>query len=147
VSALIDLLYRLRTEEAQDRPITPVLLDRNAAAAAILVTPVALVVPADRIFILTSAMVLAIPDAAQTIVAVTVELISAANANSIAVCQDRPNLAAGFDSSINFSGMVLVPPGWTVRGRGDFNAAAAANTVFVEITGYTTPVGNVDRSV
>ena len=46
---------------------------------------------------------------------------------------------------LNWSGEIIIPPDWNVRGFALFNAGVAVNSLFVNLQGILIPVANIQR--
>lgn len=47
--------------------------------------------------------------------------------------------------AVNWSGSILIPPGWLVAGAGSKNLAVQVGTIAASIFGLLIPIGNVQR--
>lgn len=147
MTLLVDRLFRLRQEEAQDRLVTPVLLEVTVSQAAGAVIATGFVVPADRLLVINSVSSSCTPGAGQQVVAQRIQLVSPTANKIVEIAADLLIYGAGLAAALNFAGEILVPPTWQLRARGDYSAAGLANQTTIDFCGYTVPVGNVDRTV
>lgn len=140
-----EFLYRLSQRDEQVTWLDPRLFDEVAAVAAASVT-VQDVVPEGRVLLLQSACATQTPGAGQNITRLTLQVVGqVANAPAVLLATDSTIGAANDQSDINWSGSIIVPPGWTVRGSGAFSAGVAVNNVRLSYAGVLIPVANVQR--
>lgn len=99
-----------------------------------------------RYILLTSACVIAQPGAGQNFTQIQIDLLGADNS-----VPTPPWLlkftgtagAANVVGSIDWSGEMIVLPGWSIRGNAEYNAGANANITTVAFYGYTLPIGTL----
>jgi hypothetical protein len=141
-----EFLYQLSARDQQVTWLDPLIQDQ-ATTALLADISVDITVPDARILVLKNLTSQALPGAAQNVS--TFHLLSLVpptpGTNSIELTLIRNALAVGVNSILTWTGDVLVPPGWRVRARAVFNAAAAANTVGLDVVGILIPVGNIQR--
>lgn len=143
-----ELLYQLSERDLRLTWLDPTFARFDETSTTNPIVGTAIEVPDDRALILTAAVMSASPGAGQSVTnldllivrptpdAVTIDLADLDI--SAAPVADRPR-------KVNFSGAVLVPPGWRVRGQASFSAAAVANTVILTAMGVLIPPGNIQR--
>lgn len=102
-------------------------------------------VPVDRALIVQSLAMHALPGAAQNIENMAIALTPPGNGARIFVTVDRTTRAVNLQAALNWTGSIIVPPGWNVTVSGGFGAAAVANSVVLDIIGMLIPIGNVQR--
>lgn len=140
-----EFLYQLSARDQQVTWLDPRIARGDTLLAAAAVTAVAITVPTGLVLVLQNASLEADPGAAQNVTESFFELLTPDAATGVRITQDRTALAANVIGHLNWSGSILVPPNWQVRGAANFNAAAAANRVIADCIGILLPVGNIQR--
>lgn len=139
-----EALYLLSDRDQQVTWLDPVLFEANVSLAQLNVIS-AFIVPTGRLLLLQNAVGDFAAGAAQTVSNAQIVVRPVATPNPytlIAVNYYGPAVQQRF---INWSGSIVVPPGWQVQADGVFSAAAAANYVDLAISGLLIPIGNVQR--
>lgn len=138
-----DRLYQLSERDVQARLLDPFVRRTVETIAIANFVTTALRVPTDRVLVLSAAAIYALAGAAQTLSRFEIVLRSR---NGVQFRLFGETFAATNQGNGNFSGDVIVPADWDIFAQVFFNAAAAANTVEVDVFGMLIPIGNVERS-
>jgi hypothetical protein len=139
-----EFLFRLSQRDQQVTWLDPVSLQVSSAVAAASITAIGTVVPIDRVLVLTNAIMLATAGAAQTTQQQSLQVVAVGGFVTTIAIDTIVSAAAG-RAPLNWAGQVLVPPSWTVRAVGTFNAGAAVNNVDISLHGILIPAGNIQR--
>lgn len=139
-----ELLYQLSARDQQVTWLDPLIQIASASAAQLSVDSV-IDVPEGQVLLLKSVSSGATPGAAQNVD--TQEILVNARGATIAtrLVGRRHNPGSAISDFINWTGTILVPAGWQIRGRGTFSAGAAANATSLHVVGTLIPLGNVQR--
>ena len=143
---ILNQLYRLSDRDL-GAPYGRVYLPPEATATAGAATLSAVVqVQTDRPVLLTNLTALMLPGAAQTLTHGFLEMgpnnvVSAQR--FIAIFVPQVGLPAATRIVHNWTGEIIVPPGFFIRARGEFNAGAAANFVSLQAMGLSIPLGTM----
>lgn len=141
-----EFLYQLSKRDQQVTWLDPRFAQESASAAALGATVEVLQVPDGQCFILQTFFAEAIPGLAQGVTRILLELIPPTGGltQRIAGAHWTPAVA-NQTRETQFSGSLLIPPGWRLQARGGYDAGAAANTITGDVNGIFIPVGNVQR--
>jgi hypothetical protein len=146
VSVLPTRLYGL-TERDIGAPYASVYLPAESFAVGAPGTLSAILqVTNDRPILLTNACCMWLPGAGQTLSHGFLEIgpdNTVAGQRAIAYFTSPVGLGAGLRVVGNWSGEVIVPPGYFIRARGEFNAGANNNTSVIQAMGMGIPQGNI----
>lgn len=141
-----ELLYQLSARDQQVTWLDPFIRRAETNLAAVQVEAT-LQIPDGLVLMLQSAVISSVPGGAQ--VAQSGELglrpVGVAAGNQIDLSGDMRANLAGSGVHLEWSGAVVVPPGWTVVGLTNFSAGAVANLVILMVVGILAPVGNIQR--
>lgn len=140
-----EFLYRLSQRDQQVTWLDPsyntgLLSDTSVGLERNLVT-----VPDGRVLILESASVEADPGAAHACTRIRIVATTPVVNLDFVIAQATFAVTANLTQSLNWSGSLLIPPGWSVRMLGVFDAAVAANQIQGYSLGMLLPVGNIQR--
>ena len=139
-----EALYQLAARDHQITWLDPVLFHTFTAAAATTVEA-KFTVPAGRMLLLQSATVEAVSGAAQTVSYLAVVAIPPVGGVPFVALAGEWTTGAPAKRFVNWSGSVVIAPGWIIDGTADYSAGAAANTTGLAIAGLLIPVGNIQR--
>lgn len=141
-------LYQITGRDEKITWLDPVAqfqtLNQNAAAI-----EVDYVVPIDRALVLNAANALGFPDPAISVRRVIIQLVPpspGATKPAVAEAGDLGTApAVNVPRVTNFSGSIIVPAGWSVRGHTTFSGAGAGNSTSMTVIGILIPKGNIQR--
>lgn len=140
-----ELLYQLSGRDQQVTWLDPVIV-RVATSTAAAQVNATFTVNTGRAFVLTSAIAAAVPGAAQNITDLSLVLQEPTGTTNVGLTGVEVTPAAGLAfQRLNFSGEVVLPPGWKVIAVGTYSAGVAANQTILTLTGILMPVGNIQR--
>lgn len=143
-----EFLFQISQRDRQVTWLDPVFDSLAVSAANVLVESSIDPHPTDdRAFILQSAIARGDAGAAQTCdsLAIAIQREEGGDFYRLALTGNATAIAAGSIVALNWSGSVIVPPGWNIKARGNFNAGANANQVDLDIVGMLIPIGNIQR--
>lgn len=144
-----EFLYELTPRDMQQSWLDPVIVTTNGLVAASVVFTT-YEIPIGRCLLLRSCVANADGGGAQTVDRVTLELFPpdesvVAIAISEKITTNVGNAAAKISMNTEWSGEILVPQEWTLRARGNYSAAVAANSIELHVIGLLIPIGNIQR--
>lgn len=137
-------LYLLNPRDLQGTLLDP-LLTRVVSQLANVNVNADVVVPEGRCLLLQAAQVVSLPGAGQNSQGIVFQIFPPQGTLSVDLKRRSSPLGANVIDDIDWSGSVLVPPTWILRGAGSFNAAGAVNETRLHVAGVFLPVGNVQR--
>lgn len=144
-----DFLYSLLPRD--QALLEPFWVQRLVAqAAANLISNI--ILPNDRILVLTNIAGALAPGAAQIARSISIQIVDSvrfSSANAIVLQQDffRPAPGAAQTVGFTWSGRVMLPPGATLQANAQFDAGVAVNTLNVSFAGQIIPRGNLTVAV
>lgn len=137
-----ELLYVLSPRDENVTWLDPIIFRLSALQAIQQLDAVGDVVPEGKALLLHNASVQGVAAGGQTVVWMDLNIerppatILYPLANKISTVQfDGLNLGTG----------LLIPPGWRIRGRINFNSGLAANQVILTYFGVLIPIANIQR--
>lgn len=140
-----EFLLRLSQRDEQVTWLDPLLIERVEAVANVTVATLPATIPTDRALIIQTVVGQATPGAAQSVTELLLQIIAPGSNLLIDFAGESFPVVANQARHLNWSGSILIPPGWGVRARAAFDAGAAVNTARMELIGMFIPVGNIQR--
>lgn len=140
-----ELLYQLSARDQQVTWLDPRFDQQSTSLLAISVPTPVFQVPVDRVFVLCAAAVRADPGAGQNVDSLVIQILAPAGSAGFNLKQRTEVAAANINVDLDWTGEILLPPAWQIRGIGSFNAGAVANLVVHNFFGILIPVGNIQR--
>jgi len=147
---LAEFLYQISGRDEQISWLETTLTEKSAALANVLVAALSDPIPERNILVLTSASISTSAGVAQSVSEVILRLTNptGSRANELMHNAIVTNGAGATMPrySMAWSGMVYIPPSWSIQAFCVFSAGANTNTVNLSYTGIQIPLGNVQRN-
>lgn len=140
-----EFLYQLTARDQQVTWLDPTLRADSTSAAAASVSSTIFTIPQGQVLILLNAMCRGTPGGAQFVARTRIDVLPPAASNNFFLASDDTIGGAGLSLSVTWTGEVLIPATWQLRGVADFNAGAVANTIEFHFMGILIPAANIQR--
>lgn len=138
-------LYQLSQRDLQVTWLDPAIFQNIDILAAVSVNTTLFTVPEGRVLLLQSVSAIADPGAAQSCRSVSISLLQPVSATLFPLARETFAVAADQDRVANWSGSIMVPPGYGINALATFDAAVAANSIRGDMVGLLIPLANVQR--
>lgn len=141
-----EVLYRLEARDLEVSQLDPLFAQINPAAALLAtLSDVVYTVPTDRVLVLQSAWLGLNPGAAQIATGALIMVRAAGTNLDFRLAGNYTRQGADVNMVAQWSGSLLIPPGWMIAAVSTFDAGANANAHSADVHGVLIPKANVQR--
>lgn len=142
-----DYLYELSARDQQLSWLDPLITRVTLSSNTVTVEP-QYEVPSGKALLLRSVSIWGDAGTTQTVTSLFIELAhtTAGFETYLAtIFSEQLTTATKNDIALNWSGLIVLPQNWIIRGTSNFDNGVNANTSSISLVGMLIPIGNIQR--